>query len=98
MTAGVAETCLPPPTTVAAQYETLRMAALGEALPLEARSGLMLFLCRGMWGWARTLAAQSACEEPTAAPSSGPTATCAREAVIHVLAALAIDTHERRSS
>ena len=31
------------------------MAALGEALPPEVRSGLMLFLRRGMWGWARTL-------------------------------------------
>jgi hypothetical protein len=96
MTAGVAETCLPPPATVAAQYETLRMAALGEALPPEARSGLMLFLCRGMWGWARMLAAQSIREKPTAASSAGLTATCARKAVIHVLAALAINTQERR--
>jgi hypothetical protein len=48
-----------PPTaasTLIAQYETLRMAMLGEALPPEARSGLMLFLRRGMWGWARSLA------------------------------------------
>lgn len=88
---------MPPPTAIAAQYETLRMAALGEALPPEARSGLMLFLCRGMWGWARTLAAESIREEPTAAPSPGPTATCAREAVIRVLAALAADTHEWRA-
>lgn len=97
MTTGVADTCLPPPPTVAAQYETLRMAALGEALPPEARSGLMLFLCRGMWGWARTLAVQSVRKEPAAAPSAGPTITCAREAVIHVLAALAINTQERRA-
>lgn len=34
---------------IAAQYEVLRMAALGEALPPTARSGLMLFLRRGMW-------------------------------------------------
>ena len=35
----------------AAQYECLRMAALGSALPVEARSGLAIFLRRGMWGW-----------------------------------------------
>lgn len=69
MTATVAETCLVPPTAFAAQYETLRMAALGEALPPEARSGLMLFLSRGMWQWTRTLAAESVREEPT--PMSG---------------------------
>lgn len=97
MIAGVAQRSLPPSTTVAAQYETLRMAALGEELPLDARSGLLLFLCRGMWGWARTLAAESVREEPTAAPSPGPTAICKRDAVIHVFAALAIDTHERRA-
>jgi transposase len=37
-------------SAIAAQYEVLRMAALGEALPPMARSGLMLFLRRGMWG------------------------------------------------
>jgi len=31
------------------------MAALGEALPATARSGLMLFLRRGMWSWVQTL-------------------------------------------
>lgn len=98
MTSGRLETCLTLPSTVTAKYETLRMAALGEALPPEARSGLLLFLCRGMWGWARTLAAQSVREEPTPAPSPTPTAPCEREAVIRVLAAMAIDTHYRRPS
>jgi hypothetical protein len=41
------------------QYETLRTAALGAGLPLEARSGLALFLRRGMWGWARAVALPS---------------------------------------
>ena len=41
---------------IAAQYEVLRGAALGHVLPPEARSGLALFLRRGMWGWARALA------------------------------------------
>jgi hypothetical protein len=84
MTAGIAETCQmtdasscsPQPTSIAAQYETLRMAALGEILPPEARSGLMLFLCRGMWGWARTLATQTVREELTTTPlPAGPQPT-----------------------
>lgn len=56
MTAGAAKRCPTQPSTIAAQYEALRVAALGEALPPEARSGLMLFLRRGMWGWALSLA------------------------------------------
>ena len=40
------------------------MAALGQALPPEARCGLMLFLRRGMWGWARVMA--TAGREPVA--------------------------------
>ena len=97
MTPGGAERCSAPPTTVAAQYETLRMTALGEPLLPEARSGLMLLLSRGVWGWARTLGAPNVREEPTRAPSSSPTAPCEREAVIHVLAALAITTPDRKA-
>ena len=33
---------------VVAQYEALRGAVLGDALPPEARTGLLLFLRRGM--------------------------------------------------
>jgi transposase len=36
-------------SAVIAQYETLRMATLDEALPLKSRSGLALFLRRGVW-------------------------------------------------
>jgi hypothetical protein len=82
-------------TTFATQYEILRMAVLGEPLPPEARSGLLLFLRRGMWGWAQTLAGSSIREEPTPLPSSRP-APRGREAVVHVLAALAIATPDRR--
>jgi len=46
------------------QYEALRNAAFGQALPPEARSGLLLFLRRGMLGWARVMA--------TAGPSPPP--------------------------
>jgi hypothetical protein len=38
------------------QYERLRAAALGSALPAEARGGLTVFLQRGMWAWARAIA------------------------------------------
>ena len=96
MTSGAAETWSAHPSSVRAQYETLRMAALGEALPPEARSGLMLFLSRGMWGWARLLAAPSAREATTHAPATSPTVPRDREAVIHVLAALAMNPHDRR--
>ena len=43
----------PEAVRIAERYETLRTAALGARLPLEARSGLALFLRRGMWGWAQ---------------------------------------------
>lgn len=77
-------------TTVAAQYETLRMAAVGEALPPEARSGLTLFLRRGMWGWARALAAAPA--QPVRTPPSGSTPLPQSGAVIQLFAAMAMGT------
>lgn len=95
MTPGATEKCSAPPSTVAAQYETLRLAALGEALPSEARSGLMLFLRRGLWGWARRLAPVSTGGEPTRAPSPGSTAPCEGKAVVHILAAMAMNTPKR---
>jgi hypothetical protein len=86
------------PSAIAAQYETLRLAALGDPLPPEARNGLTLLLRRGMWGWARGLSASSVHREPAAAPPPGPSAACERKAVIHVLAALAAPTDDRRAS
>lgn len=97
MTPGATEKCSAPPSIVAAQYETLRLAAFGEALPSEARSGLMLFLRRGMWAWVRTLAAPSAREEPTHAPLPSSTAPGERKAVIYALAAMAMNTLDRRT-
>jgi len=97
MTANAAEKCSPCPSTVSAQYETLRTAALGEALPPEARSGLMFFLRRGMWAWARTLTAPSVCENPAHAPPPSSTAPCERETVVYVLAAMAMNTLGRRT-
>jgi len=84
---------LPP---IAAQYETLRMAALGEPVPPEARSGLGLFLRRGMWGWARSLAAARDAERPTRSSSSSSTGPDQHRAVIQVFAAMVLNTNHRR--
>jgi hypothetical protein len=95
MTSGAVEKYSAP--TVTTRYETLRMAALGEALPPEARGGLMLFLRRGMWTWAQTLTAPSARAEPTPGPAPRSTAPCERKAVIYVLAAMAMSIRDRRA-
>jgi hypothetical protein len=75
---------------VVTQYETLRRAALGDVLPPEARSGLMLFLRRGMWGWARALAAMSPLHQPTGSRVSSWKAPEEYRTVIHIFAAMAI--------
>ncbi|MBM4366455.1 MAG: hypothetical protein FJ102_09580 [Deltaproteobacteria bacterium] len=41
----------------AARYEQLRRAALGDAVEPAWRAGLTLLLRRGLWAWARALAA-----------------------------------------
>jgi hypothetical protein len=96
MTSGAVETCSAEPAIVEAQYETLRMAGLGEALPPEARSGLVLFLRRGMWGWARTLAV--AAPPPSRPPSARARAPHESRGVIHVFAAMAMNAahHDTR--
>src|SRR5580693_9487295 len=84
-------------STAVAHYETLRMAMLGELLPPEARSGLMLFLRRGMWGWARTLAAASAQHERILSSSLSRKGPSEHRAVIHLFAAMAMKTNSRRT-
>ena len=85
-------------SAIVAQYEVLRAAALGQVLPLKARNGLMLFLRRGMWGWAQALTAtESSPREqihplPAVYPAHG-----GRGAVVHVLATIAMSIYERRS-
>jgi len=69
---------------------------LGEALPPEARSGLVLFLGRGMWRWARTLG--SVRQEPLSMRRSNPTDAGACSAIIHVFAAMAMEIDNRRRS
>ena len=81
-------------SVLASEYEVLRAAVLGEALPLMARSGLVLFLRRGMWGWAKVLIAAAASPQETTdrLSSSAPTQG-GRSVVIHVLATIATSTN-----
>jgi hypothetical protein len=84
-------------TGIVAQYETLRRVALGHALPSEARSGLMLFLRRGMWGWARAIAIPSA--SMSQHPGCPPALNCApsgeSKTLIHIFAAMAMSANNR---
>ena len=84
------------PSAIAAQYEVLRGAALGEVLPFKARSGLMLFLRRGMWGWAQTLAAAGPVQQSVASRTP-PVPRNERTAVVYVLVTMAMSTPERRT-
>lgn len=85
-------------SAIADQYELLRGAALGQALPLSARSGLMLFLRRGMWGWAQRLAAATnPPQEQSHVPAAAWPAHGGHAAVVHLLATIAMSGHERRS-
>jgi hypothetical protein len=74
------------------------MAALGEALPPMARSGLVLFLRRGMWRWAQTLLAARSLQQPVHASSLARPERNERTAVVHVLATMAMTTLDRRTS
>jgi hypothetical protein len=78
------------PVGVVAQYETLRTTALGAALPSESRAELLLFLRRGMWEWARTVATMSTFEQPSGPRPSNWKAPEESRTVIHIFAAMAI--------
>jgi len=85
-------------SAIAAQYEVLRGAALGDVLPLKARSGLALFLRRGMWGWARALISTANSPQEQMTPSSaGWPVSGGHSAVVHVLATIATSICERRT-
>jgi hypothetical protein len=78
---------------VAMHYETLRKAALGDVLPPEARGGLMLFLRRGMWGWAQAVAGMCALQQPTGFRPSDWKPLEEHRGVIHILAAMTINAN-----
>jgi len=86
----------PTPASVAAQYEALRRAALGEPVLPACRSGLVLFLRRGMWGWTRSLARATSRQLPTHSWSAG-MAPDHGSAVIQVFAAMALSPNDRRA-
>ena len=79
------------------QYETLRTAALGEGMPLEARSGLALFLRRGMWGWAQAAAIPTRTQQPTRSRFASLSAADEHRAVIHLFAAMAMKSTNPRA-
>jgi hypothetical protein len=79
------------------QYEALRTAALGGGLPVDARSGLALFLRRGMWGWAQAAALPSTPPPRTRSRSSTSIAEERQQAVIHLFAAMAMRSTKRRA-
>ncbi len=91
----------PHSSAIVVQYETLRSAMLGAALPPAARGGLIVLLHRGLWGWVRTVALGASRHEPipTAAfGSSNPTVPCERRAIIQVLATMAMTINFRGSA
>lgn len=86
-------------SAIANQYELLRGAALGEALPVSARSGLMLFLRRGMWSWVKTLvAATDPQQNQTHSPPAATSPHGGHATIVHVLANIVTSIHDRRSS
>lgn len=74
------------------QYETLRKAALGAALPPDARAGMMLFLRRGMWGWSCALSTSMPRELAigSRSPNWDPPDEC--RTIVHIFASMAIRT------
>ena len=85
---------------VAAKYETLRMASLGQPLPLEARSGLALLLRQGMWGWAQAVGQVAAQEGASNGATLTPRSRAPRQhnAVVQILAAMAMKANIRRAA
>jgi len=74
------------------------MAALGEALQPQSRSGLTLFLRRGMSAWARALTDESLVQRPSHRPSFARAECFEPQSIIHILAAMAINVKNRRIS
>jgi hypothetical protein len=84
-------------STVVKQYEALRGAAISGALPPESRSGLMLFLRRGMWGARRAATAKTTFEQPVNSRISNWKVPEEYRTIIHIFAAMAIRTSNYRT-
>ncbi|PTB16724.1 hypothetical protein C9I57_32040 [Trinickia symbiotica] len=71
---------------------------LGEALPPTARSGLIVFLHQGMWGWARKLAADAiARSKSISARIPTPAEPFEHQAIVYLLARMAMTINDRRT-
>jgi hypothetical protein len=87
------------PPTVVEQYELLRAAMLGAALPADSRTGLIVLLHRGMWAWVQTIVSDPAQQRPIPASAFHPSkldGPCERRAIVHLLAAMAMAITDRR--
>ena len=84
-------------TSLASRYESLRRAALGDPVPPESRSGLVVLLRRGLWGWARVLPTLPPPQASHSSVSSSPTAPHSRRAAIELLATMAESNPTRRA-
>lgn len=83
-----------PLTDAVSQYEALREAGFGGALPLEVRCGLVLLLRRGMWAWARFVSAPTIVQQTqTASPMLA--AAGESKTAVYVLAAMAMNMEHR---
>ena len=95
MRVDTAATCTTDAATIAAQYETLRSAALGAPLLPEARHGLLLLLRRGMWAWTQAVATAAVAPPPTRVTAPGSPSPQEFRGVIHVFAAMALSSLHR---
>jgi hypothetical protein len=98
MTRATASCPVAPTTDIVARYERLRSAMLGEALPADARIGLIVFLRRGMSSWARMPTVEAARSQPASPCFSAPAQIIERRAIICLLAGMAMAISERRMS
>lgn len=93
---GLGASSITQPAALVARYERLRSAMLGEALPPDARGGLIVFLHQGMWRWLRMLTPKPPRWEPIPGRSATPTEFTERRAVIGLLAGMAMAINDRR--
>ncbi len=98
MTVVTASCPVGPATDIGARYERLRSAMLGEALPADARSGLIVFLRRGMWSWSRMPTIEPIRSQPASSCFPAPAQVIERRVIICLLAEMAMAIRERRMS
>ncbi|RLA18339.1 MAG: hypothetical protein DRQ56_07800 [Gammaproteobacteria bacterium] len=82
---------------IISQYEALRMAGLGEAVLPESRSGLTLFLRRGMWSWAKEMIAAKTCDQSSCSRSSNTQQSMIQsEGLVQALASIVLTQFRRQ--